>query len=156
PVEATAARTEIARRLIKADAAAGNPGAASPRWRKAAAVVVVAMPLAALALYLVIGSPMLPDDPLSARLSAPTNTRDLAGLLARIEQHLQQSPNDGQGWQLLAPIYLQLGRADDAVTAYTNALRILGSNSDLENGLGEATVAVNNGKVTPEAGAAFQ
>ena len=77
-------------------------------------------------------------------------------MMARIEQHLQQDPNDGQGWQVIAPVYLQLGRASDAVTAYTNALRILGSNSDLEGGLGEAIVTANNGQVTPDAKAAFE
>jgi cytochrome c-type biogenesis protein CcmH len=154
--EAAAARTEIARRLIRADADAKATTADQPRRRNFAAVGVVAMPVAALALYLVIGSPTLPDDPLEARLAAPGNTQDIAVMVARAEQHLAQNPDDGRGWEVIAPVYMELGRADDAVKAFTNAIRVLGSNSDLEIGLGEATVEANNGSITPDAGAAFQ
>src|SRR5579871_4940889 len=81
--EAAAARSEIARRLIRADADSKAGGEDHPRWRNVAAVGVVAMPVAALGLYLVLGSPALPDDPLEARLSAPANTQDIAVLVAR-------------------------------------------------------------------------
>src|ERR1700680_3067422 len=42
--EAAAARTEIARRLIRADADVRNAAKADPRWRNVAAIAVVAMP----------------------------------------------------------------------------------------------------------------
>src|SRR4051812_13064155 len=49
--EAQAARTEISRRLIRADASAGDAAEGGVSLRRAAAVVVIAMPLAAIALY---------------------------------------------------------------------------------------------------------
>ncbi len=107
PEEAGAARTEVARRLIRADAASGTAQRSDPRWRNAAALAVVVMPLLAVGLYLVIGSPNLPDDPLSKRLAASPDKQDIAIQIAGIEQHLAQSPNDGNGWEIIAPSGLQ-------------------------------------------------
>ena len=39
---------------------------------------------------------------------------------------LRPIPADGRGWDVLAPIYLRLGRYGDAVTAYRNAIRLNG------------------------------
>ncbi len=155
--EATAARTEIARRLIHAgEAETPAPPAADGRARRFATVAVVAMPLAALALYLVIGSPQMPDEPLAARLAAPPQSQDIATLVARVEQHLAANPDDGAGWEVVAPVYLRMGRFDDAVRAYENARRLLAPSADREGALGQAIVAANDGTVTDAARAAFQ
>jgi len=157
--EAEAARTEIARRLIKADASKsdGAPEATSKRPRQIAAwAAVVGMPLLAIGLYLFVGSPNLPDDPLEARMTAPPGESDTAALIARVEDHLAAHPDDGQGWAVLAPVYVRLGRYDDAVTAYGNAVRLLGSTAEREAALGEAIVQANQGIVTKEAEAAFR
>ncbi len=157
--EAAAARTEISRRLIHAGEG-GPPGASalssSPSLRRIAAAVIVAMPIAAVALYVVLGSPGLPDAPLAARLAAPPDTQDIAALVKRVEEHLATAPEDGHGWEVLAPVYQRLGRAADAATAYGNALRILGSSASLEAGLGESLVGVSGGVVTADARAAFE
>ncbi len=114
------------------------------------------MPLAALALYLVIGSPQMPDEPLAARLAAPPQSQDIATLVARVEQHLAANPDDGAGWQVVAPVYMRLGRFSDAVRAYQNARRLLGSTAETEGALGQALVAANDGTVTADARAAFE
>jgi cytochrome c-type biogenesis protein CcmH len=118
-------------------------------------VIIIAMPIAALVLYLALGSPNLPDQPVAARIAAPPETQDVAALVARVEQQLALRPEDGRGWELLAPVYLRLGRYDDAVAAFKNASRLLGATAARESNLGEAVVAVNGGRVTAEAEAAF-
>jgi cytochrome c-type biogenesis protein CcmH len=157
PDEAEAARTEIARRLIRAGEApdqAGTPEI-SGRWQWWAAAVI-AMPVAALGLYIFIGSPDLPDQPLAARLTEPLENQDIATLMSRVEAHLAANPEDGEGWQVVAPVYMQLARYDDAVRAYANVSRILGSTPEREANLGEAIVAANRGVVTNEASAVFE
>ena len=155
--EAGAARTEIARRLLRAgsgasdDGGGGNAGA-----RQVATVAIIAMPLAALAFYLWVGSPQLPAEPLAARLSAPVEQQDVATLVARIEAHLAANPDDGKGWQVLAPVYRRLGRYDDAVKAYGEVVRLVGSTAETEADLGEAMVAASGGTVTPQARAVFE
>ncbi|MCB1494172.1 MAG: c-type cytochrome biogenesis protein CcmI [Bauldia sp.] len=163
PSEAEAARNEIARRLIKADGskpgseqgAAATPRAERPR-QVAGILVVVVMPLAAIGLYLWVGSPNLPDAPLEARLSAPPAEQDTAALLARVEKHLADNPDDAQGWRVLAPVYARMGRYDEAATAYRNIVRLLGGTAENETALGEALVRADGGTVTDEAKAAFE
>ena len=154
--EAAAARTEISRRLLRT----GNEGTAvdgsNPRARAVVTSLVLAMPIAALVFYLFVGSPELPAEPLSARLSAPTDKQDIPTLVARIEAHLAADPNDGKGWQVLAPVYLRLGRYDDAVKAYGNIVRLLGPTAGRESDLGEALVSASGGTVTPQALEAFK
>ncbi len=77
-------------------------------------------------------------------------------LLARVENHLAEHPDDGRGWELLAPLYLRMGRAADAVNARGNALRLLGETADRQADFGEALVADANGVVTANARAAFE
>jgi cytochrome c-type biogenesis protein CcmH len=156
--EAAAARTEIARRLIAADREAAAPAAPLSEGRRRAAMVfaVAGVPVLAVGLYLALGSPDLPDLPLSGRLAEPVETQDIAVLVSRVEAHLAQNPNDGAGWEVLAPVYGRLGRYDDAAKAYANTVRLLGSTAARESALGEAIVRANDGAVTAEARAAFE
>jgi cytochrome c-type biogenesis protein CcmH len=77
-------------------------------------------------------------------------------LVAQVEAHLARNPEDGRGWEVLAPVYLRLGRFDDAVKARRAAARLLGATADREAELGEALVAAANGIVTAEAKDAFE
>ena len=62
-------------------------------------------------------------------------------LIAKVEAHLAKHPEDGQGWEVIAPVYLRLGRGEEAATAYRNAIRLLGSTAARQTGLGEAILA---------------
>ncbi len=159
--EYTAARAEVSRRLlIAADAPAQTVIAAksTPKLRRRAVALttVAGLPIAALSLYAAIGSPRLPDQPLAARLAAPGENRSVARLVAQVESHLDRHPQDGRGWQVLAPVYLRLGRVDDAVKARRNVVYLLGPSAVREADLGEALVAAANGIVTADAKAAFE
>jgi cytochrome c-type biogenesis protein CcmH len=158
--EAEAARVEVARRLIAAgrrvDTAAAAAGGAATRRRVAAAAILIVVPILSLGLYTAFGSPGLPDLPLQARLDAAPETQSLDELVARVEQRLATAPDDGKGWEVLAPIYLRAGRADDAKNAYRQAIRLLGSTPQRQSGLGEAAMLAANGVVTAEARQAFE
>jgi cytochrome c-type biogenesis protein CcmH len=160
--EAKAAQVEVSRRLLAAADAAeaqsqNNPATDSLRRRRVVALIaLVALPLGTLALYLLVGSPNLPAQPLSARLNTPMEKRSITALVAQVEDHLAHHPEDGRGWQVLAPIYLRMGRFDDSVKAWRNTLRLIGESADVEADLGEALVGAANGVVTVEAAGAFQ
>ena len=157
--EAEAARAEIARRLIAADAEAkaGPAQAESRTTRRAVALVaLIGIPVLSLSLYLGLGSPSLPGLPLAERLSAPTAPNDIETLIAKVEKHLAEVPEDGRGWEVIAPVYLRLGRADESAQAYRNAIRILGSSAELQSGLGEAILTAEGGIVTEDARTAFE
>ena len=76
--------------------------------------------------------------------------------MARVEAHLESKPDDGRGWEVIAPFYLRVGRFEDAVKARRNALQLNGANADREADLGEAVIYAGNGIVTGEAKAAFE
>lgn len=160
-VEAEAAKVEVSRRLIgAADAQAAGPGplpAATATWhrRLVAVVALVVLPLGAGGLYLKVGSPELPGQPLSARASDPRD-QSVDRLLAQVEAHLQANPEDVRGWDVIAPVYLRLGRFDDAVKARRNLLRLSGETAERQADLGEALVGTANGIVTAEAKVAFE
>ena len=159
--EADAARIEVSRRLLAADEmrqeAARRGETADPRWRKGMAVVLaLGVPLLALAIYLQEGSPGLPDRPIAARLAAPADTLPVEALIVRIERRLKEQPDDLQGWELVAPTYLRLGRYDDAAGAWTRAIILDGATAERLAARGEARVLAAEGRVTAGARADFE
>jgi cytochrome c-type biogenesis protein CcmI len=155
--EAEYAKAEIGRRLL-AVAGEAEKGADCPTGRNGMTATSVAVtllvPAVGLSLYLLLGSPQLPDQPLEARLENPG--QNMALLVAKAERHLAQNPNDGAGWDLLAPIYFKAMRLGDAELAYRNAIRLLGTSPERLAGLGETLVAANDGIVTEDARLAFE
>ncbi len=160
--EAEAARLEVSRRLLSA-AAATRPSATTPdaplhgrrrSWAALAALVV--LPLGPLGLYVALGTPNLPGEPAFARVRTAQGNELIAALVSKVEAHLAQNPNDGPGWEVLAPVYMRLGRFDDAVEARRKALKLNGESATREADLGEAETAAANGVVTVEAKAAFE
>ena len=152
--EAEAARLEIARRLLRADRneqASDRAAKSSSVKFVAMLVVALALPVLALGLYLVYGSPRLPDQPLAARLEDPASDRNLEALVARVEARLREHPEEGEGWEVIAPVYMGWQRYRDAAQAYGEAIRLLGPSAKRLSGQGEALVLANNGLVTEEA-----
>ena len=68
----------------------------------------------------------------------------------------KRNPDDGRGWEVIAPVYLRLGRVDDAVKARRNVLRLSGETAERRTALGETLVYAANGVVTAEAKATFE
>ena len=168
--EAEAAKLEISRRLLaaadkaepkKAAPKAKSKGTSEPEavlWRRRAAALValIALPVVSAVLYMKWGSPQLPGAPLATRLDLPPEQRSIESMVAQVESHLEQRPNDARGWEVIAPVYIKMGRFNDAVRARANILRILGSTAPREAELGEAQVAAANGVVTAEAKQSFE
>lgn len=162
PAEAESARTEAGRRLLRANRE-GVPkesgGMAEPALRQrraASAFALSTIPLVALIAYGLYGSPHLPAQTAADRQAAKTGDQDLLKAVGQIEARLASDPKDGRGWQVLAPVYMRMGRFDDAVRAYEAANRILGETSERLSDLGEALVAAGNGAISAEARGVFE
>ncbi|MDB5590648.1 c-type cytochrome biogenesis protein CcmI [Enterovirga sp.] len=154
--EAEAARVESGRRLLRAAAEApGTVDATSEpalrRRRAASALALSVIPIIALALYGGLGSPHLPDQPISARLVPAAMPTDAASALIRLEDHLARQPGDARGWDLVAPIYLRAGRFADAARAYARARQAGGDTAERLLGEGQALVSAAEGTVGAEA-----
>jgi cytochrome c-type biogenesis protein CcmH len=92
-----------------------------------------------------------PAQAASANPAAP----DVGAMVAKLEKHLQEQPNDMTGWVMLGRSYLALERLDDAIAAFDHAHK-LGKNADAALGLGEALTLKDGGQIPPEAAALFE
>ncbi|MBZ9772132.1 c-type cytochrome biogenesis protein CcmI [Mesorhizobium sp. CO1-1-8] len=160
PAEAAEARAEIARRILRLDNArtvgGATAGRASATARLVATVAVLAVPLVSWGLYVKLGSPDLPSQPLSERLAKNPADSSVDELVARAEAHLAANPADGRGWDVLAPVYLRMQRFSDAAGAYRNAIRLDGDSAVRQAGLGEAIASAAGGIVSADAQDAFE
>jgi cytochrome c-type biogenesis protein CcmH len=160
--EAAAVRVEVSRRLLARVSAAAQsvpnvaPALAARRDALVFYGVALLVPVFAMGLYLGLGSPSLPDQPHQARVARSSEKAGIAELVAKVEERLRAHPEDGQGWEVVAPVYARLKRFQDAAQAYRNAARLLGPSPRRLAGLGEALALAKDGVVPEEARQAFQ
>jgi cytochrome c-type biogenesis protein CcmH len=81
---------------------------------------------------------------------------DVAAMVAKLEKHLHEVPDDLPGWLMLGRSYLALERLDDAVAAYDHARQLDGRSAEAAMGLGEAMSVRSGGEITPPAGQLFE
>lgn len=170
PEQADAARLEVNRRMLAAAGDQSSPRTESswPRRRLVSFVVVAALvPAAAFGLYLFLGSPNAPDQPLAARQQPVTTAQPATGeagsppmsmedAVARLASRLETDPGNLQGWIMLGRSYLSMERYPDAVEAYGRAFKLEPGRADVASAYGEATVAAAGGEVTSDAKEAFE
>jgi cytochrome c-type biogenesis protein CcmH len=154
--DAAAARLEISRRMLsRADQDAANPLAAGKMPAFAPVLAAVGVPLIAMGFYLLSGVPSMPDQPRAARMDVPAEQSDVTQLIGRVEERIAKAPDDGRGWDVIAPVYLKQSRYADAVRAYDNAIRLLGETVLRLSGLAEAQIKLANGVITEPAKASY-
>jgi len=156
---AEAARAEVGRRLLAADArraAAAERPAVRPD-RTVALAIGVLVPVCALLLYADLGTPDMPGFPFKERTAqGGGRTPELKVLEAQLRKHLEGEPTDLRAWSMLARTYMQLDQYDKAAQVYEKALVLDGGNAELMAGLAEAQVLAARGVVTPEARQGFE
>jgi cytochrome c-type biogenesis protein CcmH len=152
--EARAAKLEIERRMLRAAAPEQTAPATAPgrRWVIAAAAC---LPIFALLVYLRLGTPWLPDEPIASRATEP-RPPDIARMVAGLEARLEQQPNDAEGWLMLGRSRMVLRDPEAAATAYRRALALEPGSAAAVAGLGESLTAAAKGVVTPEAQKLFE
>jgi len=164
--DAEAARAEVGRRLLAhagpppvapsaAPEQASTPTHGARQARLAFVGGIAVVPFAALAVYGLIGSPHLPDRPHQARAEAQISLSPVDELVARVEARLREHPEDGAGWDVIAPVYLRMERFAEAREAYARAIRLLGDSPQRLEGFAEAAIISANGVVTEPARQAF-
>lgn len=141
--------------LGRAEALASTDTGRIARRKAVALLAMIGLPLVSVATYWKVGAPSLPDMPLASRKVEPRNL-DVAAALQKIEAHLAKNPNDGRGFEVVAPVYLRAGRFDDAVMAYRRVVELLGETPSRMADLGESLVAQANGVINADARQAFE
>ncbi len=157
-----AARLEIERRILAAGADGTSARIAEIKPRRfLPAIIGVGLPLLALGLYVEIGNPQLPAQPLASRarptpvMAGDTEARVKAAL-EQLRKRLADDPKDVQARLSLGRLYLGIGQAGEAVAALREAERLAPDNVEVMVALAEALTFEAQGTVTPAARAIFE
>jgi cytochrome c-type biogenesis protein CcmH len=154
--DVAAARLEISRRmLLRSDQEAAGPQATGKMPAFTPVLAAVTLPMIGMGFYLLSGVPAMPDLPRTARLDLPVEQSDVSQLIGRVEERIAKAPEDGRGWDVIAPVYLKQARYADAVRAYDTAIRLLGENVLRLSGLAEAQIKLAGGVITEPAKVAY-
>ena len=155
--EAGAAKLEIQRRLLRADAAAeGGTAIASHRSVMAGAfVVLLLVPVLGGGIYLAIGRPEATRVDLAAmqqRAAQEAKLRaDTERMIAQLRERLAVDPGRADGWLLLGRSLLTIDRADEAVPALDRVIALLPEDMEAYALRAEAQTLAADGSVTPAA-----
>jgi cytochrome c-type biogenesis protein CcmH len=153
--EAVNSRIEISHRMLKYDEKYAVSLPQKTASKIILTLIILTIPLFSWGLYSVLGRPDLTDQPLYSRSHSVMPTDRLEDLVEKAQAHLERNPNDGRGWQVLAPIYFKLKLFDKAVHSYQMAIKLNPPSADLEIGLGKSLTQANGGLINNEARLAF-
>ena len=135
-------REEIERRLlldVGVDSKKKGVVKAGASSRTVVYALTIALPVVAVLLYLKVGS----RNALSANRAAAVSARNATSAapqrsqqqieanVAALEKKLEQNPNDGAGWSMLARSYSTMGRYKEASDAFEKATAIVTNDPDL-------------------------
>jgi cytochrome c-type biogenesis protein CcmH len=109
-------RAELEARLLEDVAELAQP-APRRQGRIAAVVAGIAIPVCAVALYLLVGSP----GAIVSEAEHATNAQQVEGMVSRLAARLRENPDDVDGWRLLGRSYTVLRRYQEAADAYAKA-----------------------------------
>lgn len=161
--EAESAKAEVARRVLRQSERKASERKSNSTPAKFTSFVkpvylatTLMLPLASVALYVSFGAPGQPGQPLSARVAAKVDGSNADDLVAKVEARLREHPEDGKGWEVIAPVYMAQRRFVDAASAYASAIKILGETPPRLMGFAEARIRAENGLVPDDARKALQ
>ena len=135
-------RDEIERRLLE-DVTTTRPkkttGAAPINARNTAYLLGIGLPLVAIVFYMRIGEPdritnpaPVGAPPSAASAAPPERTQEqIEANVAKLAERLKSSPNDAQGWTMLARSYSSMEKYPEAANAYAKATELNPKDADL-------------------------
>jgi cytochrome c-type biogenesis protein CcmH len=161
-------RRELERQLLDAVALAADPGAAGPaRARWSALAVGLFLFVVPIALYVNIGAPtaLMPGairpadgernpgaqaEGAGRRGAGPLTNAQVEKMIGQMNEALTKSPNDVQGWTMLARAHAYLRQYPEAVRAFTRAVAIKPKDARLLADLADAMAMANGQRLDGE------
>jgi cytochrome c-type biogenesis protein CcmH len=135
------ARRELERRLLEETGATETTPTMARRQvssRPVALALAIIIPTVSGLLYWELGNPLAmtqSDEPaLSGQGTAEgahQSPDGLAAMVERLQQKMEENPNDGVGWGMLARSYMAMGRHADAVPIYEKAVKLIPDDAQL-------------------------
>jgi len=152
------AQDELGRRLLDDRALVSSPGrtgepVAGSRSIRLAALLLAAIPSAAILLYLQLGNPMAlwrsGDHAAGTEQGAghETSNAQVEALVNQLAQRLRSQPDDAQGWYILARSYAAMERPADAAAAYAKAVALVPDDAALRADYADVLASVDGGSL---------
>lgn len=116
--------------------------------QQARLVILSFVPLATLAIYLIIGNPKMAGRPQKELLG--THNFNPNAIAAKIENSLSANPEKYEGWKILGFIQLSLGKFYQAQESYLRADMIKPNQIDVLIGIAQAKFFANDELVTED------
>jgi cytochrome c-type biogenesis protein CcmH len=122
-----AARAELQRRVID-DTSAADDTASVKAPKKTMLVVGLALPIAAVGLYVLLGNPATldPNGP-----QHQVTSQDIERMVQGLAQKLEKDPSNLQGWAMLGRSYKMMGRSAEAEQAFDHAGAFMDNDAQL-------------------------
>jgi cytochrome c-type biogenesis protein CcmH len=117
------AASELKARLL-ADAGSAEVQGSTRDGRAAAIAVGLAVPLCAVAIYLVVGSPQALGPVAASDPAHELNPEQIEALVERLAERLKRDPTNVEGWTLLGRSYSAFGRFKESAAAYATAEKL--------------------------------
>ncbi len=131
------ARSDLESRVLEDSGTAEIATAPSTdsRWGNASiAALVIAVPLLAISLYFMLGTPagLKPQIPTAAVDEAhPATPEQFEAMVTWLAERLKSEPDNVDGWVMLARSYTALNRYQDASAAYVRAVALQPNNASV-------------------------
>ena len=124
----TQADFDRASRELKARLVDDVGGEQAPRLttqsRATALAVSIAVPVCALGIYLLVGSPQLLRPPSPAEAAQQFTPHEIEAMVERLAERLKTDSANVEGWMLLARSYAAFGRFKESADAYATAVKL--------------------------------
>lgn len=143
-------KDELERRVLDdVEAKSSDALASSPAGRKFGYGVAAAIPIAAVALYFVVGTPKaLSPSAIASQMPIQSgevrSQQQMEANVAKLAERLKQNPNDTEGWQMLGRSYMILERYAEAANAYQRASALNDKEAGLWADYAEALAMASN------------
>jgi cytochrome c-type biogenesis protein CcmH len=135
PDQHEVARMEIERRVLdesQRDGAEARQGQAAVRRWLAPALTIAVLPAAAIALYLQIGSTEgLDVEAYVQRQASEITPEKVEQMTRQLAQHLEENPDDAEGWVMLGRAYKALQEFDASARAWARAAQLQPDDADV-------------------------
>lgn len=159
-IDAEAARQaelDIRRRMsqVAASSRAPREARASARLRQGLVAGSGVAAIAAVSLYMMLGSPFLVGMEPARAPELPEDVQAIMTELADLRASLEENPNNPQGWAVLGQANMQIGRYSVAADSFESAIDWEPGSAFLFSSLGQARLFEAGGNMTPAAREAF-
>lgn len=156
--EATAARAEVSRNILKASRTATSQVVRRDTVsRTGILLAALLVPAITFGYYAQFGNPDIVSLSVADRTAERQERDEIIGLASRLETELRSHPQGGPsgGWMLLGQTQMRLGNYESAADAFSVVANREEADSAVYSMLAEALIAQEQGVVTPRADAAI-